>query len=93
MTDNTFTVNNRECRVGADGKVLTKVTFGPESWGAEAWVPYNIKGQEAELGFMGDFPKIPFEQILLAKLYGREVDCYGNIPIAGCLPPFCLQTG
>lgn len=67
MTDNTFTVNNRECRVGADGKVLTKVTFGPESWGAEAWVPYNIKGQEAELGFMGDFPKIPFEQILLVR--------------------------
>lgn len=67
MNDNTFTLNNRECRVGPNSEVLTKVTFGPEEWGAEAWVPYNIKGQEAKLNFMGDFPKIPFDTILLVR--------------------------
>lgn len=67
MTDNTFTLNNRECRVGPNSEVLTKVTFGPEEWGAEAWVPYNIKGQEAKLNFMGNFPKIPFNQILFVR--------------------------
>jgi len=67
MTDQIFTLDNRECRVGADGKVLTKVTFGPEDWGAEAWVPYDVQGQEAELNFMGDFPKIPFNQILFVR--------------------------
>ena len=72
MTDQIFTLDNRECRVGADGKVLTKVTFGPEGWGAEAWVPYNVKGQEAELNFMGDFPKIPFSQILFVREFFAE---------------------
>lgn len=72
MTDHTFNLNDLECRVGADGKVLTKVTFGPDTWGAEAWVPYPISGDEPRLSFEGEFPKIPFDQILLVREFFAE---------------------
>jgi len=72
MTNKTFTLDNLTCRIGADGKVLTKVSFGPDSWGAEAWVPYPVSGEEADLTFKGDFPKIPFDQILFVREFFAE---------------------
>jgi len=74
----TFEINGKEFAVSKNRKLIGKTTFGPADWGISAWLPVQhnedvVSDQPDTSLNLGNFPKIPFDTLLLVREFFAEV--------------------